>query len=195
MAMRRTSPARFVLAATALALACTLAAGGCAAPPASGPAASQSTATATAEPTVAPPAFSSKPPAPADLATPQSAVRSYLDWISYAYRIAVSDVASHTASPGESVRVDSYVQYNLQERNRRIDQQMVKFMLRKEAEKDSRATVSAIETWDYRYLSASGKLSMSPTYTTSYETTYTLVRTGDGWVVDSVKAKPLDEVK
>ncbi len=93
------------------------------------------------------------------------------------------------------MRVDSYVQYNLQERNRRIDQQISKFVLRKEAEKDSRATVSAIETWDYRYLSASGKRSMSPTYTTSYETTYTLVRTRDGWVVDSVKAKPLDEVK
>jgi len=122
-------------------------------------------------------------------------VRSYLDWISHAYRIAVSDVASLTMTPEEGVRVDSYVQYNLQERNRRIDQQVVKFKLREASEKGSRATVSATETWEYRYLSASGQRSMSPTYTTSYETTYTLVRTRDGWVVGSVRAQPLDEVK
>jgi len=162
------------------------------------PAAPEPTPQRSAEQTAAlPPVSSPAPtqPAPADLSRPEAAVRSYLDWISYAYRIADSDVASHTMTPEEGVRVDSYVQYNLQERNRRINQQIVEFKLRKETTKASRTTLSATEKWEYGYLSRSGERSMSPTYTTSYETTYTLVRTGDGWVVDSVKAKPLDEVK
>ena len=135
------------------------------------------------------------PPATADLSTPEAAVRSYLDWISYAYRIAVSDAASQTMTPEEGVRVDSYVQFNLQERDRRINQQIVEFKIRKQAAEASRATLAATERWQYGYLSRGGERSTSPTYTTSFETTYTLVKLPAGWVVDSVEAKPLDEVK
>jgi len=146
------------------------------------------------EPTTALPLATTEP-APADLATPEAAVRSYLDWISYAYRIAVSDVASHTMTPEEGVRVDSYVQFNLQQRSRRINQQIVEFKLRNQSAETSRATLAATEKWQYGYLSPGGERSTSPTYTTSYETTYTLVKVPAGWVVDSVEAKPLEEVK
>ena len=55
------------------------------------------------------------------LDTPESAVESYLDWISFAYSVADSEVASPTMTPEELVRVDSYIQYNV-EQQRRIDQ-------------------------------------------------------------------------
>jgi len=149
---------------------------------------------ASVEPTTALPLATTEP-APADLSTPEAAVRSYLDWISHAYRIAVSDAASQTMTPEEGVRVDSYVQFNLQERNRRINQQIVEFKLRKQSAEATRATLAATEKWQYGYLSRDGERSTSPTYTTSYETTYTVVKLPAGWVVDSVEAKPLDEVE
>ncbi len=139
---------------------------------------------------------SSTEPDAADLSTPASAVRSYLDWISYAYRIGVSDVASHTMTPEESVRVDSYVQYNLQERSRRIDQRLIRFDARPASVEGTRAVLGAREEWEYRYLSADGQTVLTDNYGASYDTTYTVVRTPDGvWVVDSVEAAPRGEVQ
>jgi len=136
-----------------------------------------------------------KPP-PADLTVPASAVRSYLDWTAYAYRIAVSDAASHTMTPEESVRVDSYLQLNLQEKGRRIDQHLVRFAAREPSVEGTRAVVGATEKWEYRYLSADGERALTPTYTASYETTYTLIRADENtWLVDSVEAEALGEVK
>ena len=55
------------------------------------------------------------------LTTPESAVRSYLDWTSYAYRIGSLASRRPTMTDPEEVRVDAYVQYNLQ-KNQVIDQ-------------------------------------------------------------------------
>jgi len=59
----------------------------------------------------------------ADFSTPQSAVKTYIAFTSYAYRLARSDVASRAATPWESVRVDSYIELN-RLKDRGIEQQL-----------------------------------------------------------------------
>jgi len=93
------------------------------------------------------------------------------------------------------VRVDSYVQLN-KEKNRRIRQYLVEFAPRDEITQGATVLVPARERWEYRYLDLTTTRAVSPTYTVSYETTYTLVPHEDsGWIVDSVAATPLDEVR
>lgn len=139
-------------------------------------------------------AIDSKPQPPV-LTTPESAVKSYLDWTSYAYRIATSDVASATMTPDEGVRVDSYIQLNV-EKSQLIDQALTSITFGKPSVEATRATVTTKEKWSYRYVSiqTAGKTVGGP-YTASYDATYTLAKTPKGWVVDSVKAKALGEVK
>ena len=98
-------------------------------------------------------------------------------------------------SPEEEVRVNSYVQLNA-EQQRRISQVLVSFKPRKPSVEDTRATLGADEVWDYRYISANGQSALSETYTASYETTYHVLLLKPGtWVVDSVDANALGEVK
>ncbi len=141
-------------------------------------------------------ALASKPKEPV-LNTPEDAVRSYLDWTSYAYRIAQSPVATPTMSPYEEVRIDSYVQYNLQ-RDRVLDQTLTTLTLGKPSIDGTRAIVPAQEKWTYSYVSIKpgGKVLGGP-YTASYDTTYTVIRPGKAriWVVDSVTAQAQGTVK
>lgn len=134
-------------------------------------------------------------PKPPMLTTPESAVRSYLDWVSYAYRIGTSEVAAPTMTPLEEVRIDSYTQYNLQ-KLQLIDQTLKSITFGKASIEGSRAIVPATEKWDYRYVSikTAGKTVGGP-YSASYDTTYTLVRSGQSWVVDSVDAAASGKVK
>jgi hypothetical protein len=139
-------------------------------------------------------ALASKPQ-PWVLTTPESAVRSYLDWTSYAYRIGQSSFATATMSSYEEVRVDSYVQYNIQ-KSRLIDQTLKSITFGKANLEGARAIVPAKEQWTYRYVSIdTGNKTLAGPYTASYDTTYTVVKSGKGWVVDSVKAKDLGTVK
>lgn len=140
-------------------------------------------------------AFEAKPE-PWNLTTPQSAVRSYLAWTSYAYRIGNADVASLTMSPDEGVRVDSYIQLNLQ-KFQLIDQTLGAFTISKPSIEGTRATVVTTENWSYRYVSTrtAGKTVSGP-FTASYDATYTVVKTADKtWVVDSVAATAHGTVK
>jgi len=136
-------------------------------------------------------------PKPWVLATPESAVRSFLDWTSYAYRIGQSSVAVPTMSANWEVHVDSYIQYNIQ-KYRLLDQSLTSITFGTPVAKDASTTVlPAKETWTYRYVSAetAGKTLGGP-YTADYETTYTLVKSDEGaWVVDVVDAKALGPVK
>lgn len=135
-------------------------------------------------------------PTPPDLTTPESAVRSYLDWTSYAYRIGQSQVALPTMTAYQEVRVDSYVQYNTQE-YRLIDQTLDSLTLGTVSVEEAQAIVPAQESWTYRYVSVeqAGEVIGGP-YQVRYEATYTLVKNESGdWVVDSVKSKALDEVQ
>ncbi len=137
-------------------------------------------------------------PEPPVLNTPEDAVRSYLDWTSYAYRIAQSQVATPVMTPYEEVRIDSYTQFNLQ-RDRVLDQTLTSLKLGKVTMEASRALVPAQETWSYKYVSVKkeGGVLEGP-YKASYDATYTVVKK-DGsknlWVVDSVEAKPHGTVK
>lgn len=155
----------------------------------------QSMAGAVVDVNVSPSALSSRPK-PWVLDDPESAVRSYIDWVSYAWRTGQSQVATPTMTPYEEVRVDSYVQYNIQ-KGRLIDQSLIGMEFGRESIIGSSAVLPAKEKWKYRYVSISeaGKTIGGP-YEASYETTYTLVR-GDtgGWVVDSVQATALGDVK
>ena len=129
------------------------------------------------------------------LSTPESAVRSYLSWVSYAYRIGQSQVATPTMSAVEEVRVDSYNQYNL-EKKRLLDQTLKSITFGKKSTGATSTLVPAKESWTYSYLSvAEGNKTLGGPYSIDYNTTYTVVKTKNGWVVDSVRAKALGPVK
>jgi hypothetical protein len=130
-----------------------------------------------------------QPPPPPQLKKPETAVFSYLLWISYAYRILDSNVATMAFSPMEEVRVNSYVELNRQ-KGQAIDQRLVAYKVTGVPKQtDTTATVTARETWVYRYIDIKTVKYKSPVNTVSYETTYTVVKTPKGWLVDSVDAK------
>lgn len=130
-------------------------------------------------------------PKPWVLDTPENAVRSYLDWVSYAYRIGDSNVGIETMSGVQQVRVDSYIQFNLQEKGRLIDQKLDSITFGPASIEATHATISASEKWTYRHVSATqaGKELQAPK-TASYDSKYTLVKTDKGfWVVDGISPK------
>lgn len=126
-------------------------------------------------------------PPPPMLKDPRTAVYSYQLWISYAYRVLDSDVASRTFDPFEEVRVNSYVMYNLQA-GRAIDQRLLVADIKSSESKGDTATVSMHEEWAYRYISTKSGKYTTPALSAAYETTYTLVRQKEDWVVHSVEA-------
>ncbi len=134
-----------------------------------------------------------QPPPPA-LKEPRTAVYSYLLWISYAYRVLNSDVASRTFDPFEEVRVNSYVMYNLQE-GRAIDQRLLEAKIKDSESKGDTATVSLREDWVYRYISTKTGKYTTPALNASYDTTYTVVKLKDSWVVHSVEATSSAPIK
>jgi hypothetical protein len=135
------------------------------------------------------------PPSAWDLSTPESAVRSYLDWTTFAYRMVNSDAATPTMSPEEEVRVNSYVQLN-KEANKLINQKLLVLKFGASSREGTRTVVPAHESWEYSYLAIDTLRSLSETFTVSYDTTYTLTSPKPGvWIVDSVAATPLGDVK
>jgi hypothetical protein len=134
------------------------------------------------------------PDAP-DLATPDAAVRSYLDWTTFSYRMVNSELATLTCTPEWGVHIDSYIQLNRQEKQRGIDQLLTKFEKRSESAEGTRTILVAYEEWDYRYFSLADERYISPAYKASYDTTYTLVSDGTRWLVDDVAATPLTPLK
>ncbi|MBN1192621.1 MAG: hypothetical protein JXA36_02865 [Coriobacteriia bacterium] len=126
-------------------------------------------------------------PAPQDLTTPESAVRSYLDWVSLSYRMANSEIPTATMTPDESVRVDSYIEYNRQE-DKGIEQELESFEVRSLVQEESQAVLTAVEIWSYRYFSLTTLEYVSEPLSASYDTTYTLVASDSGWLVDRVEA-------
>jgi len=150
----------------------------------------------TADVHIAPETLASKPK-PWNLASPESAVRSYLDWTSYAFRIATSAVSAPTMTADEGVRVDSYVQYNL-EKSRILDQNLISISFGTPSVAGTTTLVPTKETWSYRYISIkTASQVIGGPYAASYDATYTVVRSGKGnnWAVSKVAAKALGTVK
>ncbi len=133
-------------------------------------------------------------PAPWDLSTPESAVRSYLDWVSLSYRMANSDIPVATMTPDEAVRVDSYIQLNRME-GKGIEQSLEVFELGSVSQEASSAVVTAYEVWTYRYFSLQNLEYVSEPLEATYDTTYTLEASPAGWVVARVEAEPAGDVK
>jgi hypothetical protein len=140
-------------------------------------------------------ALDNEPPV-AVLTSPESAVRSYLDWTSYAYRIGQSQVALPTMTAHQEVRVDSYIQYNVQQR-RLIDQTLQSITFGTPSVESTHTLLPARETWTYSYVSIAraGEIIGGP-YEATYDATYVVVRNDRGdWVVDSAEAKPLGKIQ
>lgn len=140
-------------------------------------------------------ALDNEPPV-AVLTSPESAVRSYLDWTSYAYRIGQSQVALPTMTAHQEVRVDSYIQYNVQQR-RLIDQTLQSITFGTPSVESTHTLLPARETWTYSYVSIAraGEIIGGP-YEAIYDATYVVVRNDRGdWVVDSAEAKPLGKIQ
>jgi len=135
-------------------------------------------------------------PKPIDLKTSEAAVRSYLDWTTYAYRIGQSQFAASAMSSYEEVHVDSYIQYNI-EKSRLLDQALTSIKFGKQSAEGTKTLVPTTEEWKYSYLStASGNKLIDGPFTAAYDTTYTVVKLESGdWVVDSVEAKPKGTIK
>lgn len=135
-------------------------------------------------------------PKPWVLTSPKSAVRSYLDWTTYAYRTGQSIFATATMSANEEVRVDSYIQLNIQ-KARLIDQKLTSMTFGKESKGATGTVVPATEEWTYNYLSIdTGNKVLEGPFTASYATKYTVVKNDKGdWVVDSVQATAKGTVK
>lgn len=135
------------------------------------------------------------PPDNTDLSTPEAAVRTYLDWISYAYRIVNSQVAFDYMTSWEFVRVDAYIEKNRQE-NKAIDQQIVKFSINEVSGSESTKTVETSEEWKYRYFRPGGTY-ISEELTATYAVRYTVVRAEDrdAWLVDKVEPVPQGKVE
>lgn len=133
-------------------------------------------------------------PAAWDLSTPESAVKSYLSWVSFSYRMANSEIPTATMTPEEGVRVDSYIQLNRME-GKGIEQTLDAFEITSASQDTSSATVTARETWAYRYFSLDTLKYVSEPLSASYDTTYRLVLDQAGWLVDSVKAEAKGEVQ
>jgi hypothetical protein len=139
-------------------------------------------------------AYKNVPAAP-DLKTPESAVRSYLDWISYAYRIGTSEVSTPTMTAEEAIRVDAYNQYNLQ-KEQLLDQKLDSITFGKISRTGTSTVLPAVEKWTYSYNSVKkGGVVLRGPFQASYDTTYTLVKTPKGWVVGGVAAKSTGTVK
>lgn len=152
----------------------------------------ETTGTVDASSTVPPEA---QVPPPPMLRDPETSIYSYLLWISFAYRVNNSDVATMAFGAYEEVRVNSYVQYNLQQ-GRAIDQRLQNLDLKTVTSGSTTATVASVESWKYRYISLQTGEYSSPWYDVTYDATYTVVNTkGKGWLVDKVEAKPRGEVK
>ncbi len=129
-------------------------------------------------------------PAEPDLSAPEPAVSSYLEWISFAYRMANSDIATQTMTPWQAVRTDAYIELNRQN-GEGIEQRLLDFSVRDMTEEVTSTVIAASERWWFRYFSLDTLRYTSEPHEVSYETTYTVVFVDDRWLVDDVDAEPL----
>jgi hypothetical protein len=132
------------------------------------------------------PAPSEEPPPPM-LRDPSTAVYSYMLWMSYAYRTLNSNATTQAYDPYQEVRVSSYVDYNRQEKQA-IDQRILVANVKSAESVGDTATVTVHEEWAYRNIDITTGEYKTPVINVSYETTYTVVRDKDNWLVHSVEA-------
>ena len=134
-------------------------------------------------------------PKAADLSTPQNAVQSYLDWVTYAYRLARSDVASKAMGPAELARVDSYIELDRQ-RSRTVDQHLDSIRFGTPVTSGpSKQLLPARESWTYRYVDTLSGTFRGAAKKASFTATYTVEQSPSGWLVTSVEATSTTPVR
>ena len=121
------------------------------------------------------------------LRDPNTSVYSYMLWMSYAYRTLDSNVATQAYDPYQEVRVTSYIEYNRQEKQA-IDQRILLARVKSTESVGNTATVGMHEEWAYRYIDITTGEYKTPVINVTYESTYTVVRDKDRWLVHSVEA-------
>jgi len=127
-------------------------------------------------------------PAPPLLDTPENSVRSYLEWISYAYYTGNTDEAAAAMDIYELPRIDAYIA-KLTQDNLRINQQLITLDFVSVQSQEATATVRTHEEWSYNYMNLED-LTWDETILATYENTYTVVRHDDElWYVFSVDVR------
>ncbi len=130
------------------------------------------------------------PPSAPDLSAPEPAVRSYLDWVSFAYRMANSEIPVDTMTGNQYVRVDAYIELNRQN-GEGLEQELVDFEAHDVSEEATSAVVTAREEWRFRYFNLDTLRYTSERERAEYETVYALVLEDGRWLVDGVEAELL----
>ncbi len=151
-------------------------------------------------------------PAATNLTTPEDAVRTYLDYVTYAYRLGRSDVASQAMAPEEFARVDSYIRYD-RSQQRAIEQrlQSISFGASVPGTRTADSTATAMllpahETWTYRYIDLTTGGYKGAAKSATLDATYTLVPLSavsvpwktpghPGWLVAAVEATAAAKAK
>jgi hypothetical protein len=118
--------------------------------------------------------------------TPEEAVETYLEWLTFAYRYADSEVATPTMTPDMSQRASYYITMNLSA-DKILNQRLDSFEFVKSNYQGEIALIDTKEQWTFNYLSKkTGEF--SELYEASYEVRYTVLLVDGVWVVQSVAA-------
>ena len=121
-----------------------------------------------------------------NLTSPEAAVRSYLAWVTYAYRTMNSEIATPTMTPDEASRISYYITANRSE-DKILNQRLDSLKFSNIHVSDAVATVIADEAWIYNYQSEKTG-NFDELQTVEYEATYTLILVEGMWKVQSVDA-------
>jgi len=122
--------------------------------------------------------------------TPEEAVRSYLEWLTYSYRNMDSEIATPTMTPDLAQRVAYYITMNAangKALNQRLDS--LEFVDVQIA--DTVATVKTRESWTFNYLVIETGVFDEPVVQ-QYEVTYTVLLIDGVWRVQAADATKID---
>lgn|GEM_PF-2684805 len=118
--------------------------------------------------------------------TPEEAVETYWEWLTYSYRYMESDIASPTMTPDLAQRVSYYITMNAADR-KALNQRLDSFEVLQSDVEDVLATVTTRETWTFNYLSLDTGTFDEPV-TEEYQVKYTVLLVDGYWRVQSVNA-------
>jgi len=120
-------------------------------------------------------------------ATPQEAVETYLEWLTYSYRNMDSEIATPTMTPDLARRVSYYITMNAADGNA-LNQRLDSFSIKDTEINDTIATVTTEETWTFNYLSLETGNFTTPVVE-SYRVSYIVLLIDGRWIVQSADAE------
>jgi len=122
-------------------------------------------------------------------ATPEEAVETYLEWLTFAYRYADSEVATPTMTADMAQRVSYYITMNLSA-DRVLNQRLDSFEIVEVENQNEIALVKTKEAWTFNYLSPqTGEF--GDDFEVTYSVRYTVIVINGMWRVQNVAAERL----